>query len=56
MQHTTETFATLNTFETLSQQELMDVSGGDWLKNICKWSYMCPKTIVEGTWQMGLLS
>ena len=29
MQNTTETFATLNTFETLSQQELMDVSGGE---------------------------
>lgn len=41
MQSTTETFATLNTFETLSQQELMDVNGGDWRNNICKWTRFC---------------
>lgn len=56
MQHTTETFANLDTFETLSQQELMDVNGGNWRSTICKWSYMCPKPRVEGTWQTGLLS
>lgn len=53
MQNTTETFATLNTFETLSQQELMEVNGGRGF--VCSWFGVCPKLKTEGKVQLGLL-
>lgn len=54
MQNTTETFATLNTFDTLSQQELMEVSGGRGFA--CSWFGTCSFQKVEGSNQAGLLS
>lgn len=54
MTKTTETFANLDTFETLSQQELMDVNGGRGF--VCSWFGLCPQYKTESNVQSGLLS